>query len=145
MDIYSIGEEKCIDGLWGRMVNGRFYTHTVNKHPLLVRKLDTLSQPNSYYATLLDDGRESVDYNLSGSTLYTKYTIKPINLKRGDIVWVKTSTKLNGDVWSPVVYLSTNPDKDGFNCNEIFDEEGTGIGFTARNYKEVFLKPPFNL
>jgi hypothetical protein len=114
MNIYEIGVEKCVDGVWGRWVNGRFYNLITNfKSVLLSRVLDTASEPNDYYATLLDDFRESVSYECKSSVEanYKEYTPKHIkdleNLKRGDIVWVESATRGCGHVWSPVVYLNS--------------------------------------
>ena len=150
MGIYSIGEEKCIDGVWGRAVGNRFYNFisSVTSIPSeggLSRKI-FIDSVHQFYAVFVDDGFGGHEYMLAHPDMKVKrYLPKPIELKRGDIVWVTQTTKSNKEVWSPVVYLSTNPNFDGFCCNEVFDNKGTGIGFTARVYKEVFLKPPFNL
>jgi hypothetical protein len=105
MDIYSIGEEKCIDGVWGREVNGRFYDWvSQNDGEGLYRKLDIDSlfyQPYAAYDAKVSLNGETV-YVQSKEYLkaYTPKHIKDLeNLKRGDIVWVIT-----GGAWSVMTF-----------------------------------------
>lgn len=145
MDIYSIGEERCIDGTWGRMVGKRFYTHTteLDGEVFLARALDVDSVFKTYVGLFDALGNKVLNEEVVRSNLIYWYQKEQVKFKRGDVVWVKTFAKSGGTVWSPVVYLSTLSDSSGFYCTEVFNERGIGIGCTGMTYKEVFLKPPF--
>jgi hypothetical protein len=150
MNIYEIGEEKCIEGVWGREVNGRFYTLIVQEDKL-GRFLDIDVNPaklvNSLAILWGHSGFTYYNYEeaINSSMLFYKYYIpKHIkdleNLKRGDIVWVKFN-EYNKEQWAMARYVFHNGHS--YVVSHLFDTNGKPL----RHYyhSEVFLKPPFDL
>jgi hypothetical protein len=146
MNIYEIGEEKCIEGVWGREVNGRFYTYVKDndtKH--LYRKLSVNTTESSYFAWCSCNASDGCEYVISDvNYAYHAYTPKHIkdfeNLKRGDVVWVRSIEYENKEQWAIARYI----DHDGYDylVSNLFNKKGKSL---SHYYcKEVFLKPPFD-
>jgi hypothetical protein len=152
MNIYEIGTEKCIDGVWGREVNGRFYTWYAEAGRLY-RELDT-DNPEYHHFVYSDvsheptsSGFESLymhSKNKKTGTVLTQYIPKHIkdleNLKRGDVVWVSSVEYGNKEQWASARFIS----HDGYDyiVANLFDTEGASLRHYS--HKEVFLKPPFD-
>ena len=157
MNIYDIGEEKQINGVWGREVNGRFYTWCEEPMGFLYRELDT--DNGEYQHLAYCDVNQNVTplkyENLyvhprnkrtgTGGTVLTKYIPKHIkdleNLKRGDIVWVLHKTD-RGDEWVNTTFLHRAGEN--YVSTDVFMPCGYVLSHWGQYHKEVFLKPPFN-
>lgn len=149
MNIYEAGEEKCINGIWGREVNGRFYTHYFESTDCLTlyRKIDVDNEENDWFVSVKVGAHlESVVriHVCTKQSWLTKYVPKHIkdleNLKRGDIVWVNID-----NLWSPVVFyglaVSTK-----YCCTRSYKEQDcVGSLDDILLINEVHLKPPFDL
>lgn len=155
MNIYEIGEEKCIDGVWGREVNGRFYTHyeasavIVDDALRLCRMLDVSSGDSFWAMRGIELGfaskYEEVTAEFLSSPRKTKYTPKHIkdleNLKRGDVVWVKIHTS-RGVMWSSTRFVRMD---NYYITGDCFDNNGNIDMLFTCSHEEVFLKPPFDI
>lgn len=151
MDIYSIGEEKRIDGVWGRVVGKRFYDSitSVTSMPSeggLSRKI-SIESIHPFYAVFVKGTIFEHEYMLSHPDIKVeKYKPKPIEHKRGDIVWVKIDTNF-GLRWASTRYVGIDIASDGtkvYITTDMYMPDGsTRFEWTSR-HKEVFLKPPFD-
>jgi hypothetical protein len=153
MDIYSIGEEKCIAGVWGREVSGRFYTHysliDTSNVGNLYRKLDVSCTFATYYAQAQAKDCETSLKEVASTGMFAEiveYTPKHLkdleNLKRGDEVWIRVSTS-RGVIWGCTRFIEMKGSYyitgDLFTDCRYFD-----MLFTS-SHEEVYLKPPFNI
>ena len=143
MDIYTIGEERCIDGTWGRMVGKRFYTHVslTGNNETLTRLLD-IDGHNPWYICLSEDDKEKrfVETILISKDVWS-YKQKPIEYKRGDVVWVFDDNK-----WQPVYYWSENPiSVGGFVCIKSFTADGKAKMGNFILTSEVYSKLPIEI
>jgi hypothetical protein len=152
MDIYEIGTEKCIDGVWGREVNGRFYTW-YDERGRLYRELDT-DNPEYCHFVYYDVNRELTSFGVERIYLFSKikkskteltqYIPKHIkdleNLKRGDVVWVSSVEYGNKEQWASARFIG----HDGYDyiVANLFDADGKSLRHFS--HKEVFLKPSFD-
>jgi hypothetical protein len=154
MNIYDIGEEKCIDGTWGREMNGRFYTRH-DQRGLLYRALDT-DNPEYHHFVYYDVSREPTSSsfetlfmyskNNKNGTVLTQYVPKHIkdleNLKLGDIVWVKVQFIGKTCHWASTRYIKQEGGK--FITTDFFDEGGNFNPQFICSHDKVFLKPSFD-
>jgi hypothetical protein len=152
MNIYEIGTEKCIDGVWGREVNGRFYTWYAESGQLY-RELD-IDNPEYHYFVYYDVSRGSTSLGVERSyleykngktgTVLTQYIPKHIkdleNLKRGDVVWVSSVEYGNKEQWASARFIEH--DSYDYLVANLFDADGKSLRHFS--HKEVFLKPPFD-
>jgi hypothetical protein len=145
MDIYDIGTEKCIDGVWGREVSGRFYTYYFKSDNCLTlyRKVDVDNEENDWFVSL-KVGAHLESVTCTKQSWLTKYTpnhTKDLeNLKRGDVVWVSSVQYDNKEQWATARFIG----HDGYDylVANLFDTEGASLRHYS--HKEVFLKPPFD-
>lgn len=146
MDIYLIGEEKCIDGVWGREVDGRFYTHyklrSNSKSDVLnvYRKLDADTNHEYWLGKNSCIPLEVIAIGGLDVINLNKYIPKHIkdleNLKRGDVVWART-----GEEWTRTTFIEKVPA--GYITSDIFMPCGSVPPRWKGFYKEVYIKPPF--
>lgn len=153
MNIYDIGVEKCINGVYGREVNGRFYNLIVQENKL-GRLLDVDTDPAVLIytlATLVEhNGVTHYTYEeaVNSSMLFYKFYPKPKhirdleNLKRGDIVWVKVPSPDGAPNWASTRFIRMH--NETYITGDFFKVDGSVHHRFTSNHPEVFLKPPFD-
>jgi hypothetical protein len=111
----------------------------------LYRKLDVNTTEVSYFAKRTCDTSDNYEYVVSNaSNTLLEYVPKHIkdleNLKRGDVVWVKSTEYDNKEQWAMARYIS----HDGYDylVSNLYDANGKSLRHFC--HKEVFLKPPFD-
>lgn len=142
MDIYSIGEEKCIDGVWGRMVGKRFYTDTLNVYGTiyLSRKVDVDSVLMMYSILTKCDFPQGLYEIITDKGNLSPYKQKAIEYKRGDVVWVFDNNK-----WQPVFYWDKNSVSEGLVCIKSFTTDGKVTLGDFIYTSEVYNKLPIDI
>jgi hypothetical protein len=152
MDIYNIGEEKCIDSVWGREANGRFYNLIVQEDKL-GRFLDIDVNPEKLVQSLavLMEHSGFTNYNyeeaVNSSVLFYKHYkpkhIKDLeNLKRGDVVWFKICTA-GRVLWGSTRFVKKIGDR--YITTDVFDDDGNVVESFTVSHTTVYLKPPFHV